>query len=188
MKIFLAPGHGGHDSGAVGLNGLRESDVTLDLAKGLSVLLHAAGHAVTMTRTTDVYVSPDEQGRLANVAQADVVIAIHCNAAANRDAQGIEVWTTPGQTKADPLAEAVLVEMGRAFPHANLRRDTSDGDGDKEERFAVLRIPHAPAILVETGFISHPDTEAEMRTSAWRRQAELAMFRGVQAWIKEHAA
>ena len=188
MRIFLAPGHGGNDPGAIGPTGLRESDVALDLARGLSVLLAAAGHAVTLSRTSDTYVSPDGQARLANMANAEAVVAIHCNAAANREAHGVEVWTTRGQTKSDHLAECILVEFARAFPTANLRRDLSDGDGDKEADHAVTKHSLAPAVLVETGFISHPETEALMRTGTWRRQAELAMFRGIQAWAKERGA
>lgn len=184
MKIFIDPGHGGSDPGAIGLNGLRECDVTLDIAKGLAMLFSAAGHLVCLSRNNDKAVSLEQRAYLSNAFGADAYVSIHCNAASNREAHGIEVWTTKGQTRADQIADCVLVEMARSFPHANMRRDLTDGDGDKEANFAVLRLAHAPAILVETEFISHPDMEAMMRTDTWRRSVELAIYRGVTAWTK----
>lgn len=181
MKLFIDPGHGGHDSGAVGLSGLRECDVVMDLANRLQAIAVEHGFTVGMSRSVDRFVPLSERAAIANRWGADLFVALHCNAAENRTAAGIEVWTTPGQTKADSWAESVLVEMGAAFPHENLRRDTSDGDSDREANFAVLRLTNAPAILVETGFISHAATEMSMRTDAWRDRVVAAIMQGILA-------
>ena len=184
MKFAIDAGHGGADPGAIGLKGLRESSVTLDLAQRVGAILKARGHEAIQTREDDRFVSLETRAAIANHAKVDALVSIHCNAAASREAHGIEVWTTKGQTKADPLADEILVSMGKAFPHANLRRDLLDGDGDKEANYAVLRLTSAPAALVEVEFISHPDTESVMRLPGWRRCAAEAIADGIEAWAK----
>ena len=185
MKYAIDAGHGGADPGAIGLGGLREASVTLDLAQRVGAILKARGHQVVQTREDDRFVSLETRAALANHAKADALVSIHCNAAASREAHGIEVWTTKGQPKADPLAEEIIVSMGTVFPRANLRRDTLDGDSDKEANYAVLRLTSAPAVLVEVEFISHPDIEAAMRLPGWRRCAAEAIVSGIEAWSKK---
>ena len=160
MKIFLDPGHGGKDPGAIGPSGLHEAAVALDVAERTMRFLTAAGHEVFLSRTQNsVTLELGERAQMANQWGADLFISIHCNAAENPNAEGFEVWTTKGQTEADKVAQAVFASFGRAFPAATGRKDLSDGDNDKEAQFAVLRLTKAPAILVETGFIMHPQTE-----------------------------
>ncbi len=184
MKYAIDAGHGGADPGAIGLKGLRESSVALDIAQRAGAILKAKGHEVIQTREDDRFVSLETRAAIANHARVDALVSIHCNAAMSREAHGIEVWTTKGQTKADPLADEILVSMGSAFPRANLRRDLLDGDGDREANYAVLRLTSAPAALVEVGFISHPETEEAMRLPGWRRCAAEAIAAGIEAWSK----
>lgn len=189
MRIFLDAGHGGTDPGAVGPTGLRESTVTLEVCREAMRRLVAAGHEVEISRDWDYETRAlPTRAAAANVWEADVFVSIHCNAAESREAHGIEAWTTKGQTSADPLAEAILVALGRAFPGEPTRRDLSDGDGDKEAQFAVLRLTHAPAVLVELGFISHPVTETSMRTQHWISSAAGAVVTGIDNWIRNQAA
>ncbi len=77
--------------------------------------------------------------------------------------EGVEVFTWPGQSESDILADWILAKLGRMRSKLGpSRKDTADGDGDKEARFAVLGTK-APAVLVEMGFISHPATEEQLR-------------------------
>jgi N-acetylmuramoyl-L-alanine amidase len=184
MKIFLDPGHGGADSGAVGPTGLRESSVALAVVREAMRRLVAAGHDVEVSRDWD-YETRDlaTRARASNEWGADVFVSIHCNAATNPAARGIEAWTTPGQSPADPLADRLLAAFGRAFPTEPMRLDKSDGDGDKESKFHVLVHTHAPAVLVEMGFITYPPTETAMRTTQWISTAAGAVVTGIDNWI-----
>lgn len=181
-KVIFDAGHGGHDSGAVGLGGLRESDVTLRLAGLCAQFALEDGWSIAMTRSSDTFVGLGERADRANLSRCDAFMSLHCNAATNRTASGYEVWTTCGQTAADPLAESVLHQMSRAFPGEIARLDKADGDGDKESGFAVLRETSAPAVLVEVGFISHPETEARMRSPEWLTTTARAIVAGLNAW------
>ena len=80
--VVIDPGHGGKDPGALGLNNLREKDITLDISKELGKLIERnLGMKVIYTRTEDVFVPLWERTQIANNAEGDIFISIHANAA-----------------------------------------------------------------------------------------------------------
>ena len=113
---------------------------------------------------------------IANDAAADLFISLHCNAAENTAAKGMEVFTSPGETGADPFATMIYEELAAMFPDQLQRTDYSDGDPDKEARFTVLMETNMPAVLVEMGFITNWQEEAELCDP--KRQAEIAVAIG----------
>ncbi len=93
LTVVLDPGHGGHDTGAVGPTGLFEKDVVLDLAMRLRRLLQGRlGIRVIMTRTEDVFVPLQERTAIANRAKADFFLSLHVNGARKRGAVGFETF------------------------------------------------------------------------------------------------
>lgn len=91
--VVLDPGHGGHDSGAVGKKGLREKDVVLDVAlKVKEILSGEPDLSIVMTRDKDVFIPLEERSLLALKNQADLFVSIHANASPNRSAKGIETY------------------------------------------------------------------------------------------------
>ena len=93
LTIVLDPGHGGHDTGAIGPTGLMEKDVVLDLGFRLRRLLQdRLGVRVLMTRTEDEFVSLADRSAFANRAKADFLISLHVNAASKRGAVGFETF------------------------------------------------------------------------------------------------
>ena len=81
---------------------------------------------------------------------------IHGNAY-NSKAKGYEIWTSPGQTKADPMATIVYEEAQKEFPEFKWRADWSDGDPDKEKNLYVLKHTSTPSVLPEVGFFDNAD-------------------------------
>jgi len=93
LTVVLDPGHGGHDTGAIGPTGLMEKDVVLDLAHRLRRLLEERLRVrVLMTRTEDVFVPLAERTAIANRARADFFISLHVNGAEHRGAVGFETF------------------------------------------------------------------------------------------------
>ena len=84
-----------------------------------------------------------------------VVVSIHANAGGGT---GFEVYTSPGQTKADPIATKLIEQLQQDFPEIKRRKDMDDGDPDKEAGFYMLKHTKAPAILAENLFM---DNEAD---------------------------
>lgn len=91
-KIVIDPGHGGKDPGAIGRTGLREKDVTLDIAKRLRIVLEAAGFQASLTRDYDRFISLEERAEFANRRSADIFISVHANANRARSLSGFEVY------------------------------------------------------------------------------------------------
>ncbi|HSB77156.1 MAG TPA: N-acetylmuramoyl-L-alanine amidase [Candidatus Methylomirabilis sp.] len=93
LTVVLDPGHGGHDTGAVGPTGLMEKDVVLDLALRLRRLLQERlGMRVIMTRDKDVFVPLQERSAIANRAKADFYVSLHVNGSSRRGAVGFETF------------------------------------------------------------------------------------------------
>jgi N-acetylmuramoyl-L-alanine amidase len=91
-KIVIDAGHGGNDPGAIGKTGLKEKDVTLDIAKRLNRLLRSYGVEVVMTRSTDRFVSLASRVNIANNSKVDLFLSIHANANYVRSLSGFEVY------------------------------------------------------------------------------------------------
>ncbi|MCS7214749.1 MAG: N-acetylmuramoyl-L-alanine amidase [Thermodesulfovibrio sp.] len=92
-KIVIDPGHGGKDPGAIGPTGLKEKDVTLDIALKLrDILKNDPLFDVVLTRDKDVFIPLNERTEIANRVGADLFISIHTNASPNSMARGIETY------------------------------------------------------------------------------------------------
>lgn len=104
-RVVLDPGHGGKDAGALGPTGVREKDVTLDVARRVAPVLEAQGLQVVLTRKDDVFVSLEERTALANAYSADLFVSIHCNASEARGRRGVEVYVL--DTTRDEIAARV---------------------------------------------------------------------------------
>lgn len=181
-KIVIDPGHGGSDPGAVG-RFLTEASLVLDLGLRVRDGLRGRGVEVRMTRDRDVFHGLDSRVALANAWRADAFVSIHANGWHCPTANGWEIYTSPGITGADYLARDIYESWLALFPQMRLRADWSDGFPDKEARFRVLMKSRMPAVLVETGFITHPVTEEKMRTEQYRVKASRAIVSGVIAWL-----
>ncbi|MGA2447588.1 MAG: N-acetylmuramoyl-L-alanine amidase [Polyangiaceae bacterium] len=91
-RVVLDPGHGGKDVGAVGPRGLREKDVTLDVARRAATALVEQGIQVILTRDDDRLPTLEERTARANSAGADLFVSIHCNASEWKGHRGVETY------------------------------------------------------------------------------------------------
>jgi N-acetylmuramoyl-L-alanine amidase len=92
-RIVIDPGHGGHDTGTIGADGIQEKDVVLDVALRLGKLLHQRlGANITFTRKDDTFVPLETRTAIANKAQADLFISIHANSSPDASARGVETY------------------------------------------------------------------------------------------------
>ena len=147
MKIFLDPGHGGKDPGAVAA-GYREKDIALNIAHMVGMILEEAGAEVRMSRERDVFVCLADRAMMANEWGADLFLSIHCNSAASSAATGTESLVYAENGRANDLAGQIADRIGRDL-HL-----TNRGVKVRPE-LAVLNSTHMDAVLVETAFISN---------------------------------
>ena len=106
-RIVIDAGHGGHDSGTIGADGIEEKDVVLDVALRLGKLLHERLHAeIVYTRSDDTFIPLETRTAIANKAQADLFISIHANSSSDPTARGVETYYLNFTTSPDALETA----------------------------------------------------------------------------------
>ena len=92
-RIVIDAGHGGHDSGTIGADGIEEKDVVLDVALRLGKLLsERLGAEVIYTRSDDTFIPLETRTAIANKAQADLFLSIHANSSPDASARGVETY------------------------------------------------------------------------------------------------
>jgi N-acetylmuramoyl-L-alanine amidase len=106
-RIVIDPGHGGHDTGTIGPNGLEEKDLVLDVAKRLGKLLDVRlGADVIYTRQDDTFIPLETRTAIANQEQADLFVSIHANSSRDPDARGVETYYLNFTSNANALEVA----------------------------------------------------------------------------------
>ena len=106
-RIVIDAGHGGHDSGTLGVDGIEEKDVVLDVALRLGKLLHERlGSEIIYTRSDDTFIPLETRTAIANKAQADLFLSIHANSSVDESARGVETYYLNFTSSLDALETA----------------------------------------------------------------------------------
>lgn len=187
-RVALDPGHGGTFRGALGVNGLTESEVNLGVALRLRDLLAARGAVVFLTREDDRdFLSPAdsslradlaERTRRANAFGPDLFVSIHHNAdaAGSHDINETQTYYKLGD---DGPSLDVAQDLHRALVRNVGIRPHKVVPGN----YFVLRGSDAPAVLTETSYITNPDVEARLRLPEKQRLEAEALFIGVARYF-----
>lgn len=171
MKIFIDPGHGGQNPGAIGIGGLEEAEVNLDVALRLGEILASQGYDIEYSHTGDETLGLSERASRANSWGADYFISIHCNSNPDPSIGGTETFYYRAGTTAQRFAETVNNAL---VAEINLRNI-----GTFARNLAVLRLTRMPAILVELAFVTNPEEAALMETSAFRQSCAVGLANGI---------
>ena len=142
MRIFINPGHGDTDCGAVGF-GLKESDIAYCIGARVESYLRKFGLATKLFQFDGLERICDESNKF----DADIFVSIHCNAF-NSNTNGTETYYFFNSTTGKRIANAIHLQILKAFPEIVDR-------GIKEAGFYVLANTNCPAVLVETAFIDN---------------------------------
>jgi N-acetylmuramoyl-L-alanine amidase len=106
-RIVIDAGHGGHDTGTIGPDGVMEKDIVLDVALRLGRLLETRlGADVIYTRDDDTFIPLETRTAIANEHQADLFISIHANSSSDPDARGVETYYLNFTSNANALEVA----------------------------------------------------------------------------------
>ncbi len=151
-KIFIDPGHGKHDPGAVGKRS-NEKDNVLKVGLRLKTLLESAGHTVKMSRSTDVFVTLSDRAKMANNWGAEYFVSLHNNSATAVSATGFETFIFDG------AVSAATSKLQTAIHNAIASKIGIRDRGMKRQNLAVLRESAMPAVLIEYAFISNAGDE-----------------------------
>jgi N-acetylmuramoyl-L-alanine amidase len=150
-RVVLDPGHGGKDTGALGASGIREKDITLDVAHRVAPVLAGQGLQVMLTRNDDSFVSLEERTARANAFSADLFVSIHCNASESKGRRGVEAYVL--DTTRDEIAARVAARENATTQAASAELASILGgmrladEAQRSTRFAQLLERAAVAAL-----------------------------------------
>lgn len=185
--IVIDSGHGGKDSGAVGvLDGktILEKDLTLQIAFKVREILESNGYTVDMTRDTDKYLELTEPPAQANEENAAVFVSIHINSAENvPEASGTEVYYSV-ENNGDSYGTTSAV-LAKNILNRMLYNMESKNRGVKTANHAVTRRCNMPAVLVEVGFISNEDELRKMCSEEYQYKAAQGIAEGIIDTLKD---
>lgn len=189
-KVVIDPGHGGSDSGAIGVNGLQEKNVNLDIAKRLQSILQAKGYEVKMTREQDIYVSLASRVEFSDQASPDLFVSIHANDYQNPQTKGTLVLYYDDDypqarypandamksltSESKRLAQNILQEVVKAAGTVN--------KGLVPSSAYVVRSGTVPSVLVETAFLSNADDAALLADKGARESIARGIANGIEAF------
>lgn len=177
-KVCIDPGHGGYDPGACG-NGLKESNITLEIALQLRSLLIPNGIEVILTRDGNYSpgnlkgdVNRELRARvdIAEKAKVDIFVSIHINAF-NGSASGEEVLIAGLGGKAETAANKVLNQINKVTGWGNR--------GIKVQNVYVLKWTSMPAILTENGFIDSVSDSVKLKDPDFIHSLAVAHAKGI---------
>lgn len=189
--IVIDPGHGDKDLGASGRI-YQEKVLVLKIAQKLKAVLKAKGYNVYITRESDRFLPLEMRPYQTVKYKADLFISLHANAAKDKSISGIECFSlTPvGTSSTQDSKLNWRKEIGNTYDRQNsilayqiqkavIKRTGAFDRGIKKARFAVLKTPRCPAILLEMGFMSNANEEKLLGQNYYQQNLASAIAEGI---------
>lgn len=195
-RVIIDAGHGGDDSGAMH-GGLREKDLTLDVARRLEQAMWARGLETILTRTGDETVSLMSRAAIANEERDCVFVSIHFDEGSRVAASGVQTFYAANQTPKMPLATTLLPFLQRTVSDSNnlesqslagfiqealVVRTQALNRGTRAEQFYVIANVRHPAVLVEGGFLTNTEDIIKLTSDEYRQQLAVAISDGIMRY------
>ena len=173
-KVFIDPGHGGYDNGAV-QNGVFEDEINLQIAQKIEAKLKAKGVQVKMSRYDDTYLSLTERTTMANNWGSDIFVSIHQNSATSSSANGIETYYHSSRQDSKELAVEIQNDL--------IQSTNATNRGVKTANYSVIQTASMPSNLVECGFISNPTEAKNLSSSSYQDKVAEGIVSGIMDYL-----
>lgn len=191
--VVIDAGHGGRDPGKVGINGVLEKDLNLEIALLLKQFLEADDIRVILTRDSDVGLYDenasnkkvqDMKRRVALIEEAHPVItvSIHQNSYHEESVHGAQVFYYTNSAEGKKLADVIQEEL----------IEKADPDNKKQAKgndsYYLLKKTGTPIVIVECGFLSNSAEAEKLCTDSYRERIAWAIHMGVVRYLnaQEH--
>jgi N-acetylmuramoyl-L-alanine amidase len=185
--VSIDPGHGGEDSGSLGLNGSKEKTITLDVGQRLEKLLKMHQDApVVLTRDGDYALDMEHRLEVVAEGQADVLLSLHAQAFFSDESSGVNLYIQP-QTERD-VPDGISVENSSLklaeILQQKLQRDGFDVHAIRELPVYPLGRGDLPRVMVEMGSLSNAVDLANLQDPIRQQDFARALFDGLQAFFE----
>ncbi|MEH7093842.1 SH3 domain-containing protein [Neobacillus vireti] len=174
--IVLDPGHGGGDNGTTGANGTLEKELTLRTARLLYDKLRAAGANVTLTRSSDSFITLPSRVNAATANDADAFISLHYDSSLDRSVRGMTgyYYYNDQEGLADSLYTSTVAQT------------KLEGRGVRFGDFHVIRENSQKAALIELGYLSDPQEEITLNSGVFQENAASGLYEGLARYFKNN--
>ena len=176
-KVFIDPGHGGYDNGAV-QNGVLEDEINLQISQKIEAKLKAKGVQVKMSRYDDTYLSLTDRTIMSNNWGSDIFVSIHQNSATSSSANGIETYYYSTRQDSKELASEIQEDLIQSTNAVNR--------GVKTANYAVIRTSSMSSSLVECGFISNPTEAKNLSSSSYQDKVAEGIVNGIMEYLESN--
>lgn len=212
--IIIDPGHGGNDPGSLGAfrgKVIKEKDIALKIAKRVMKKLHGE-YDVYLTRTSDIYLSPQKRASIAEIVGAELFISIHLNSHENRRFSGFETYyldnredkalsrveQEENQSKTWSDVDKILMDivvsktvdrskkLSRVL-HNEIRKKLKPFSmrdrGIKAGLFYVLAFAKRPGVLLEIGFLSNDNDASKLTSTQFQKSYADGIVNGIKNYF-----
>lgn len=189
LLVYIDPGHGGRRQPGAVYGGIREADLNLQTARRLNSILISRGYKTHMSRNSDTEVSLSERAQEANNMNADIFVSVHFNAHPTQTVQGIEtyIYNQRGNTSNPYANNTDRINNSRTLANhiqSQLINQTgATNRGVREANFHVIRETHMPAVLLELGFMDHPQEWRQIQVPSYQNTLSRAVAAGIDQYF-----
>ena len=188
--IAVDPGHGGTDPGMIGVDGLEEKGINLEISMKLSELLKEKGYRVVMTRKEDKGLSDpsasnkkaqDMQRRIAFLEEANPVltVSIHQNSFSDQNVRGPQVFYYENSVEGKNLAEKIQESMNKSLAPKRPRMIKANTS------YYLLKRSKGTLVIVECGFLTNSEETELLKTETYQQKDAEAIAEGIDDYLKE---
>ncbi len=188
--IVIDAGHGGTDPGKIGINGKKEKDINLQIAKELKKKLEKEGIEVVMTRESEegLYNSSSRNKKVDDMkkrckiideAKPVFTISIHQNSYPEEYVKGAQVFYYGQSQEGKELAEILQESMVQQLDKENHRTAKAN------ESYYLLKKTESPTVIVECGFLSNSEEAKLLADKDYQKKVAEAIHTGIKKYLKE---
>lgn len=188
LTIVIDAGHGGFDSGKVGIDGTLEKNINLSIAKKLEKLLLASDINVVMTRTTDAGLYEESSSNkkrqdmtnrasIMNTSNAQCVISIHQNSYPEESIHGAQVFYYTDSEPGNLLATLIQKELVHDIDPQNHRVEKANSS------YYLLKNVSVPIVIVECGFLSNQTECKKLVDDSYQQKLAWAIHMGILQYL-----
>jgi N-acetylmuramoyl-L-alanine amidase len=174
MKICIDAGHGGNDPGVI--NGIKEKDINLNCALRLERLLASINIETILTRNDDTFLNLKDRCIIANEANADLFISLHCNSYVNNEPHGVQVLYYKSGKK---IAEMMQAEFEKIYPYESKWNHTVYRDN-----LTVLKYTNMPAVLIEMAYLNNEEDKRLLMGGWYTKYLMVKLKDLIMEWSK----
>ena len=191
--VIIDAGHGGEDSGAVGVNGILEKDVNLELALQVGKMLEEKGYLVVYTRTDDRLLYKEDENiygirkisdlknrcQIAERYPGALFVSLHANSFASEKYSGLQVYYTEGNDDSYALATSVQQRVINDVQKDNTRTVKSG------KSIYILENVTNTAILIECGFLTNKEECEKLSQKEYKKELSFSIVCGIIEYIEK---